>query len=129
MSHERLSQFYIDGKWVSPERPNDFPVINPATEEPITTLSLGKAADVDRGVLAANCDDINNDVSIGQVWTANVTNLASGNLSNTRYGSSTNPNYSNPTAALMLYEQGAWLVSQLVRTHLIMSASSTLCGI
>jgi PEP-CTERM motif len=58
------------------------------------------------------CDDINNDVSIGQVWTANVTSLASGNLSNTRYGSSTNPNYSNPTAALMLYEQGAWLVSQ-----------------
>src|ERR1700730_15377397 len=37
------------------------------------------------------CDDINNDVSIGQVWTANVTNLASGNLSNTRYGSSTTP--------------------------------------
>jgi hypothetical protein len=29
-------------------------------------------------------------------------------------GSSTNPNYSNPTAALMLYEQGAWLVSQFV---------------
>jgi acyl-CoA reductase-like NAD-dependent aldehyde dehydrogenase len=28
--------FYIDGKWVSPERPNDFPVINPAREEPIT---------------------------------------------------------------------------------------------
>jgi hypothetical protein len=58
------------------------------------------------------CDDINNDVSIGQVWTANVTNLVSGNLSNTRYGSSTNPNYSNPAAALILYEQGAWLVSQ-----------------
>jgi hypothetical protein len=58
------------------------------------------------------CDDINNDVSIGQVWTANVTNLVSGNLSNTRYGSGINPNYSNPTAALMLYEQGAWLVSQ-----------------
>jgi hypothetical protein len=58
------------------------------------------------------CDDINNEVSIGQVWTANVTSLASGNLSNTRYGSSTNPSYSNPTAALMLYEQGAWLVSQ-----------------
>jgi hypothetical protein len=58
------------------------------------------------------CDDINNDVSFGQVWTANVTNLASGDLSNTRYGSSTNPLYSNPAAALMLYEQGAWLVSQ-----------------
>jgi hypothetical protein len=58
------------------------------------------------------CDDINNDVSFGQIWTANVTNLASGDLSNTRYGSSTNPYFSNPAAALMLYEQGAWLVSQ-----------------
>jgi hypothetical protein len=58
------------------------------------------------------CDDINNDVSIGQVWSANITNLASGDLSNTRYGSSANPHYSDPTAALILYEQGAWLVSQ-----------------
>src|ERR1700730_3580844 len=39
------------------------------------------------------CDDINNDVNFGQVWTANVTSMASGNFSNTRYGNgSVNPN-------------------------------------
>lgn len=60
------------------------------------------------------CDDINNDVYIGEVWTANVTNLASGNLSNTRYGSSTdhNPNYVNAAASLKLYEEAAWIVTQ-----------------
>jgi aldehyde dehydrogenase (NAD+) len=46
-------QFYIDGKWVFPAQPNDFPVINPATEEPIATISLGSAADVDAAVTAA----------------------------------------------------------------------------
>src|SRR5271154_4319865 len=64
--------------------------------------------------VALFCVDINNDVSIGQVWTANVTNMASGNLSNTRYGSSTdgNPNYVNAATSLKLYEEGAWLVTQ-----------------
>src|SRR2546429_2375935 len=44
------------------------------------------------------CDDINNEVSFNQVWTANVTSLASGNFTSTRYGNasvntglSTNP--------------------------------------
>jgi len=46
-------QFYIDGKWVDPVKPHDFPVINPATEEPIATISLGTAADVDKAVAAA----------------------------------------------------------------------------
>ena len=46
-------QFYIDGRWVNPERMNDFPVINPATEEHIAVISLGTAADVDRAVSAA----------------------------------------------------------------------------
>jgi aldehyde dehydrogenase (NAD+) len=46
-------QFYIDGKWVNPVQANDFSVINPATEEPIATISLGGAADVDRAVAAA----------------------------------------------------------------------------
>jgi len=46
-------QFYIDGKWVAPTKPNDFPVSNPATEEPIATISLGTAADVDKAVAAA----------------------------------------------------------------------------
>jgi aldehyde dehydrogenase (NAD+) len=46
-------QFYIDGKWVDPAKAHDFPVINPATEEPIGTISLGTAADVDKAVAAA----------------------------------------------------------------------------
>jgi aldehyde dehydrogenase (NAD+) len=46
-------QFYIDGKWVSPTKPHDFNVINPANEQPIGTISLGTAADVDKAVAAA----------------------------------------------------------------------------
>jgi len=46
-------QFYIDGEWVNPTEFRDLAAINPATEEPIATLSLGKAADIDRAVAAA----------------------------------------------------------------------------
>ena len=46
-------QFYIDGKWVDPTEAHDFSVVNPATEEPIATISLGRSADVDRAVAAA----------------------------------------------------------------------------
>lgn len=46
-------QFYIDGKWVSPAKANDFTVFNPANEEAIATISLGSATDVDRAVAAA----------------------------------------------------------------------------
>ena len=46
-------QFYIDGQWVDPITTHDFPVINPATEETVATISLGTAADVDRAVSAA----------------------------------------------------------------------------
>jgi aldehyde dehydrogenase (NAD+) len=46
-------QFYIDGQWVDPAEVRNFTVINPATEEPISTISLGSGADVDRAVAAA----------------------------------------------------------------------------
>jgi len=46
-------QFYIDGKWVSPTKAHDFEVFNPASEDPIATISLGVAADVDKAVAAA----------------------------------------------------------------------------
>ena len=46
-------QFYIDGAWVAPQSPRDCPVINPATEERIGTISLGSAADAERAVAAA----------------------------------------------------------------------------
>jgi hypothetical protein len=66
------------------------------------------------------CVDVNNEVSIGQVWNANVTSLAtaasSGDFNNTRYG---NPLVNaglgaNPygSSAAMLYEEAAWLVTQ-----------------
>jgi aldehyde dehydrogenase (NAD+) len=47
------SQFYVDGSWVAPVNPKDFPVLSPATEEPIGTISLGAKADVDKAVAAA----------------------------------------------------------------------------
>ena len=46
-------QFFIDGKWVNPTKPHDFPVINPSTEQPIATISLGTLHDVDNAVAAA----------------------------------------------------------------------------
>jgi aldehyde dehydrogenase (NAD+) len=46
-------QFYIDGKWVSPTKAHDLTVFNPANEEPIATISLGGAPDVDKAVAAA----------------------------------------------------------------------------
>src|SRR5258707_1054613 len=46
-------KFYIDGEWVDPTAPNDFKVINPATEEPAGVISMGSASDVDRAVAAA----------------------------------------------------------------------------
>jgi aldehyde dehydrogenase (NAD+) len=51
MEHAR--QFYIDGKWVDPATANTLPVINPATEEVITTIAMGSQADVDAAVAAA----------------------------------------------------------------------------
>jgi aldehyde dehydrogenase (NAD+) len=46
-------EFYIDGRWVKPRKPNDFPVLNPSTEDPLATISLGSQADVDDAVAAA----------------------------------------------------------------------------
>ncbi|MFC3074245.1 aldehyde dehydrogenase family protein [Shinella pollutisoli] len=45
--------FYINGAWVSPVTPRTLDVINPATEEAFTRISVGSAADVDKAVAAA----------------------------------------------------------------------------
>lgn len=45
-------QFYIDGTWVDPTDAHDFAVINPSTEQPIATISLGGTIDI-RGAVAA----------------------------------------------------------------------------
>ena len=47
-----LKQF-IDGQWVASEGGTRHEVINPATEAPVTEITLGSAADVDKAVAAA----------------------------------------------------------------------------
>lgn len=51
---ENLRKFYIGGEWVDPISSSTMPVLNPATEEQIGTITLGNAQDVDRAVAAAN---------------------------------------------------------------------------
>ena len=46
-------EFYINGRWVSPAKANDFEVINPSNEEPCAVISLGDQADTDAAVTAA----------------------------------------------------------------------------
>jgi hypothetical protein len=60
------------------------------------------------------CDDIMNDITVGQSWSANVTNLGTAvntnNFSQTRYGSVAGSLVlSNPALA---YEEAAWLTTQ-----------------
>ena len=45
--------FYIDGSWVAPKKPNDIQVINPATEKACAIISLGSKDDVNDAVLSA----------------------------------------------------------------------------
>lgn len=50
---EHAQDFYIDGAWVSGEHGSLHAVIDPSTEEAVTHIRLGTAADVDRAVKAA----------------------------------------------------------------------------
>jgi len=45
--------FYINGKWAPPSKPNDFEVINPSNEETFAIISLGYKEDTDMAVKAA----------------------------------------------------------------------------
>lgn len=45
--------FYIGGEWRKPAVSNDFPVIDPSTEEPCAVISLGGEADTEAAVAAA----------------------------------------------------------------------------
>jgi len=47
------TQFYINGQWVDPVKPNSFDVINPANEEVCAHISLGSEEDVNLAVAAA----------------------------------------------------------------------------
>ena len=46
-------KFYINGKWISPNTPNDLEVINPSTEEVCALISLGGIKDTDAAVSAS----------------------------------------------------------------------------
>ena len=46
-------KFYINGKWVSPSKPNDLEVINPSNEDHYAVISLGSKEDIDKAVKAA----------------------------------------------------------------------------
>ncbi|MBY8977981.1 aldehyde dehydrogenase family protein [Rhodobacteraceae bacterium NNCM2] len=50
---ETLNKFYINGEWVTPSGSETMPIMNPATNSQIGTLTLGDASDVDRAVAAA----------------------------------------------------------------------------
>ena len=51
MQHKH--EFYINGQWVTPSTTTTLEVINPATEEVITTIAMGGPKDVDAAVAAA----------------------------------------------------------------------------
>ncbi len=47
------TNFYINGAWVKPLAAHPMPVINPATEQAVGTISIGTAADANLAVMAA----------------------------------------------------------------------------
>lgn len=49
----KSTEFYINGQWVNPAAPHDFPVIDPSTEEVCATISLGGETDTNAAVAAA----------------------------------------------------------------------------
>ncbi|MFA1546087.1 aldehyde dehydrogenase family protein [Actinomadura chokoriensis] len=50
---DHVQQFYIGGQWVAPRTDRTAEVIDPATEEPIASIAMGGADDVDAAVAAA----------------------------------------------------------------------------
>jgi aldehyde dehydrogenase (NAD+) len=47
------NRFYIDGTWVTPTTSATLDVVDPATEQPVSSIALGGQEDVDRAVTAA----------------------------------------------------------------------------
>jgi aldehyde dehydrogenase (NAD+) len=50
---DHVQQFYIGGQWVAPRTDRTLEVVNPATEQAITSIAMGGADDVDAAVAAA----------------------------------------------------------------------------
>ena len=51
---DNLTKFYIDGAWTDPISTATMPVLNPATQEQIGTVTLGSEDDLNLAVAAAN---------------------------------------------------------------------------
>tara|TARA_B100001175_G_scaffold188335_1_gene159775 strand:+ start:27 stop:1457 length:1431 start_codon:yes stop_codon:yes gene_type:complete len=49
----KKKNFYINGKWISPSKSNDFEVINPSNEESCAIISLGSKEDTNAAVKSA----------------------------------------------------------------------------
>jgi len=49
-----INKFYIDGAWVAPTGTDTMPILNPANNGRIGTLTLGNSEDVNRAVAAAS---------------------------------------------------------------------------
>ena len=50
---DNLSNFYVNGEWVTPCSSDTMPVLNPVNVEQLGEVALGNEADVDRAVAAA----------------------------------------------------------------------------
>jgi len=50
---KNLKNFYIDGRWVTPNSTTTLPVLNPATQEQVGTITLGNLTDVNIAVASA----------------------------------------------------------------------------
>ena len=51
--YQHTNQFYINGQWVAPLGTDTHTIINPATEAPLATISMGNAEDTNAAVAAA----------------------------------------------------------------------------
>ena len=49
-----LRRFYVDGEWTQALHCEEFPIVNPASEEVIGAVAMGTEVDVDRAVAAAH---------------------------------------------------------------------------
>ena len=47
-------KFFIDGAWIEPQGADTRAIVNPATEQPIATISLASSSDLDHAVAAAH---------------------------------------------------------------------------
>lgn len=81
--------------------------INSSTNPVVNSVYVGPyAGTINGSSVLLTCDDYNHEVSVGQVWTANISTFT--DLSHTRFW-----NALNPAQSLKNYEMAAWLTAQM----------------